>query len=193
MTRRFLYLLPLAVLLLLGPGTGVALPVEPSDGELVEGDQDPLFGDPDAFEAAAGAEDELGIEVDEEGDVPDRIRRAGIVGIWQYVNRHGGWFAGKIFVRVRGGKLLAGRIKGIFVYKGGNRELAAVILDRNGKFKGVLKGLYGKRGFRARWWIADDDTKGKAKAKFVAPYGLSVFIGRAIVDDDVFEEETPEE
>jgi hypothetical protein len=171
-----------AALIVLGLGASPAFSLEPSDGGITEGDQDPEFNDGAAFDAILGVEDDQNSAVDEEGATPDRVRRVGIIGIWQYTERHAGWFAAKLYVRVKGRRVLIGRMKGIFrKSESGRREMAGVILDRAGKYRGKIVGLYGRRGWVARWSVDGGDRTGKAKAKFVAPFGRAGFVGKAIV------------
>jgi len=180
----------LLALLSLGIGASPALSIEPSDGGIVEGDQNADFDDPDAFEAVGDVEDDLNRPVDEEADVPDRVRRVGLVGIWQYTGKSEGWFAGKLYVRGKGRRVLVGRVKGVFEKSLlGRREMAGVILDRKGNYQGKLEGVYGKRGFTARWTLRAGDRRGKARAKFVCPYGRAGFVGKAFAPRSSFQED----
>ncbi len=180
----------LLALLMLGIGAAPALSIEPSDGGIVEGDQNADFDDPDAFEAVEDVEEDNNMPVDDEADPPDRVRGVGIIGIWQYTGKHEGWFAGKIFAKVKGRRVLVGRMKGVF-HKSllGVHEMAGVILDRKGNYQGKIKGVYGKRGFTARWTLKAGDRRGKAKARFVCPYGRAGFVGKAFAPKDSFEED----
>jgi hypothetical protein len=169
----------LIALMVLGLGAIPALSLEPSDGNLTEQDQDPEFGDPDAFDAVDEVADLLETEIDEDEDVPAGVRRFRVVGIWQYTGRDKGWFAGKVYVKVKNRRILFGRIKGVFEKSlHGDRELVGVVLDRDGDYRGTLKGLYGARGFRAVWSRRGALDDGVLKAKFVAPFGRAGFVGR---------------
>jgi len=159
------------------------------DGGISETDQDPEFGDPEAFEEVADLEDDLGEDIDEETDVPDRIRKAGLIGIWQYTKKHEGWFAGKLWVRVKGKRVLIGRVKGVFAKSLlGVHEMAGVILDRDGKVRGKIEGIYSVKGFRAKWSVDGGEKQGKAKAKFVAPYGRAGFVGIAYAPREAYDD-----
>jgi hypothetical protein len=171
-----------AALILIGFGAGPAFSIEPSDGGIYEEDQDPEFNDSDAFDEIDALEGEDAAGIDEEADTPARVRKVGIVGIWQYTDRHSGWFAAKLFVKVRGKRVLVGRLKGIFKHtQDGAREMAGVILDRKGNYRGKLKGVYKRGGWIARWTVKGGDRVGKAKARFIVPFGRAGFVGTAVV------------
>ncbi len=178
-----------AALLIFSVGAAPALSLDPSDGGISETNQDPDFGDPEAFTEVGDLEDDLGQNVDEEKEAPDRIRKAGFVGIWQYTKKHAGWFAGKLWVKRNGKRILIGRVKGVFAKSLlGAHEMVGVILDRKGKVRGKLAGLYGVRGFLGRWSVDGGEKKGKVKARFIAPFGRAGFIGVAYAPKKAFED-----
>ncbi len=167
-----------AALLLLGPTAGPALSLDPSDGGISPTDQDPEFNDPTGFDEVDEFADAAEEDVDDAEDPGATVVRAGgIVGIWKYTDRHEGRFYGKLFVRRADKRVLVGRVKGIFAKDDeGNREMVGVVLNRNGRFKGILRGRYSENGFAAHWRV-NQDVRGKARAKFVCPYGRAGFVG----------------
>ncbi len=195
MLKRLAFAAPLVLMLLLMGPAKPALSLEPSDGGLIEGDQDPYFGDgAAAFDEIDDFADAAGVDVDEEEPPPVLVRRGGIVGIWQYTSKHEGWFRGKLFVKGKTGRILVGRVKGYFKHFTitGKREMVGVVLDRKGHYRGTLKGTYGRRGWFTRWNLDGGRFKGKASAKFVVPYGRAGFLGKFAVAKNVFTEETGE-
>jgi len=176
-------------LLVFGVGAAPAHSLEPSDGGISETDQDPKFEDEKAFEDIGDLEDDLGKDIDEDGEEPDSVRKAGLVGIWQYTRVHGGWFAGKLYVKKDGKHILIGRVKGIFQRSLlGVHEMAGVILDRKGKVRGKIKGIYGVKGFRAKWSVDGGKKEGKAKARFIAPFGRAGFLGVAYAPKEAYDD-----
>jgi hypothetical protein len=162
---------------------GPAFSLEPGDGGIVEGDQDPEFNEPGTFDAIDEVQDLLEIEADEEEEPSDVVKTGVIVGIWQYTSRTEGRFHGKLLVRRPAGFVLVGRVKGLFKKEtDGSRNMVGVVLNRKGTYKGTLRGTYDLRGFRAVW-RAGQDRKGIAKARFVVPYGRAGFLGTFTVRD----------
>lgn len=184
----------LLVLLIFTVGAVPAHSLEPTDGGIPLADQDPEFDDPDAFNEVKDFEDEAGKDIDEESDAPDKVRKAGLIGVWQYTGKTRGWFAGKLWVKVKDKHVLIGRVKGVFAKSLlGRHEMAGVILDRDGKLRGKIVGIYGKKGFYAKWSVDKGRKEGKAKAKFVVPFGRAGFIGYAYAPKEAFDDEEPEQ
>ena len=180
--------------LIFGVGAVPAHSLEPSDGGISDTDQAPDFGDEKAFEDVTDLEEDLGKDIDEDGEEPNKVRKAGLVGIWQYTRKHGGWFAGKLWVKKDGKRVLIGRVKGVFAKSLlGDHEFSGVILGRKGKVRGRVAGLYGPKGFHGRWRVDGGEKKGKLKARFIAPYGRAGFIGYAYAPKEAYDDDDAEE
>jgi len=81
-------------------------------------------------------------------------------------------------------------VKGVFQRSLlGVHEMAGVILDRKGKVRGKIKGIYGVKGFRAKWSVDGGRKEGKAKARFIAPFGRAGFVGVAYAPKEAFGDE----
>jgi hypothetical protein len=184
MSRTTLALIPVILgLVFLGFTPGPAWSLDPSDGGISESDQDPEFNDSAAFDEVDEVASLLEVEADEEEEPSDVVNAGVIVGIWQYTSRTEGRFHGKLLVRKPSGFVLVGRVKGLFRKEAdGSRNMVGVVLNRNGTYKGTLRGTYDLRGFRAVW-RAGDARKGTAKARFVVPYGRAGFLGTFTVRD----------
>ena len=95
-------------------------------------------------------------------------------GFWKRLNKKGGIFAGK-FKTVNGD--VAGKLAGLWgKRKNGNRVLFGMYLDKDGGFKGIIKGHYGpvdelptgeKGGIiHGRWFAKGDKKAGALKGTY---------------------------
>jgi len=188
----------LSMVLLLGIGSLPAMSLEPSDGGLSEEDQDAEFDDPGAFDEVDEFADLSDVHIDEDADAPVDVRKLRVVGVWQYTGKDKGWFAGKLYVKKDGKRILWGRIKGVFEKSLlGRRELAGVVLNRNGKYRGTVKGEYGRHKIRAVWDRLGARKNGHLRAEFRVPFGRAGFVGKLkapkLVVPDENEDENTEE
>jgi len=180
----------LAILLpLLGLMAGPVFPLDIEDGGMtIEDEEDPYFGEQNLFAEIEETVEDLIATDDIVDDVPPPtvVGKGTVNGIVRYSSKDEGWFWGMLTVKRPEYYVVVGRVKGFFTRKEGDSlPLVAKVINRDGKFRGVLEGYFDKKGFVASWNL-DEVQRGKLTAKFVVPYGIAAFAGSFSISKDVF-------